>query len=934
MVSGLIARARSLWQGVRRRSDVEAEMQEEFRLHLELRTADLIRAGLSPDEATRRARIEFGSIEQFKDEGRGSRGLRRVDDLRFSLLDLKLGVRMLVRYPGLTLVGGLAMAFAIWLGAGAFELLTQVVRPTLPLPDGDRIVAIRNWDAATSRPEPRALHDFVTWRRQLRTVQDVGAYRTLERNLIIGEGRGEPVEVAEITASAFRVARVRPLLGRALVDADEQAGAPPVVVLGHDVWQRRFAGDPSVIGRVVRLGTLQSTVVGVMPERFGFPVAQNLWMPFRLRALDYSRRQGPAIQVFGRLARGASLDEAQAELATVGKRVAADFPETHAQLRPVVMPYAKSIVDVSGWRRSLFVMSVNVPLLLLILLVCGNVGLLMFARAATRESEIVVRTALGASRRRIVMQLFAEALVLGSVAVVVGLAAAGSGMRWVMGVIEAEFTDGRRLPFWFEGSLSETTVLYAVALTVLAALIGGVVPGLKVTRAVGSRLKEATAGGGGLRFGGVWTVVIVAQVAVTVAFPAVAMIVRRDAIQIESTDVGFPDEQFLTVHIEMDEDGKRQLSAISHQLTGESVSAVRADSARARFVARFQRSYEELERRVLSEPGVVGVTYGDRLPRMYHPHRLIEVDEGGSAPLHPQWPAYRVSSASVDPNFIDVVDAPVLAGRGFTSSDHASTAGVVIVNRSFVERVLGGRNPIGRRLRYVHFEEWSDKRPLEPGAWYEIVGVVRDMAMAVGEVAEPPHGDPKVAGIYHPVGPGGAYPTRMAVHLRGDPIAFTPRLRAIATAVDPTLRLYNITPLDEVNHGELKFLSFWFRLLMLVSSIALGLSLAGIYSVMAFTVSRRTREIGIRIALGANRRKVVTAIFARPFAQVGLGIAAGAGIVTFMALGITGGTLTPRQAALLVGYVALMMSVCMLACIVPTRRALGVEPTEALRAEG
>jgi putative ABC transport system permease protein len=224
---GLIARVRSLWFGVRRRVDVEGDMNDEFRLHVELRAADLERSGLSPAEATRQARLEFGSTEHYKEQGRRSRGLRRIDDFRMSWLDFKLGFRMLVRYPGLTIVGGLAMAFAIWIGSGAFELAVQIIRPSIPLPDGNRIVAIQNWDVITSRPDAHIAHDVVTWHETLKSVTDVGAYRALERNLIIGNGRGEPVEVAEITAAAFRMTRVPPLRGRKRLDAVVRPGAPP-----------------------------------------------------------------------------------------------------------------------------------------------------------------------------------------------------------------------------------------------------------------------------------------------------------------------------------------------------------------------------------------------------------------------------------------------------------------------------------------------------------------------------------------------------------------------------------------------------------------------------------------------------------------------------------------------------------------------------------
>jgi predicted permease len=841
-----------------------------------------------------------------------------------SRLDFKLGFRMLAKYPGLTLVGGLAIAFAIWIGAATFELATQVLRPAIPLDDGDRIVGVRLWDAKVSAPEARVARDFAAWRREVKSVQDLGAFRLLQRNLITGEGAGEPIEVAEISASAFRVARVPPMLGRTLVDDDEAEGAPPVVVIGHALWESRFGGDPNIIGRAVRLGRSQRAIVGVMPPGFEFPISQAFWVPLRLNPLDYEGRTGPSLRLFGRLAPDASLEEAQAELTAIGQRTAMDFPTTHEHLRPQVMPYARSIMEISLVEKAAL-LGLNVPVLLLLVLICGNVALLMFARVATRETEMVVRTALGASRARLIMQLFTEALVLGAIAAVVGLAAAGVGLDWVMRIVEVDMMQGRKLPFWFEGRLSTTTVLYAVGLTLLGAVIAGVVPALKVTRGVGMSLKGASAGSGGMRFGGVWTVIIISQVAVTVAFPAVAFFVKRDSRQIASVDVGFPTQEYLALRLEMDR---------------EPPPNAPADTSRATFLARYGQSYAELERRLLAEGAVAGVTYGERLPLMYHPHSLIEVDDGGAAPLNPEWPdGYRVSSVSVDPDFFSVLGAPILAGRPFHSGDFEANAVPVVVNQPFVRLVLGERSPIGRRLRYVTsggrtrrtigatFEAAERPLPVEQrGPWFEIVGVVRDMGMATGD-------DPKVAGIYHPVAPADAYPVQVAVHVKGDPQTFARHLRVLAAEIEPTLRLYDVEPLERERDAAAQGLAFWFQLFMLVSGVALLLSLAGIYAVMSFTVAKRTREIGIRIALGASQRRVLAAIFRRPLMQVALGIVCGAVVVTIMMHGI-GGMISVKQGALLVVYAIGMMGVCLLACVVPTRKALQVEPTEALRSEG
>jgi predicted permease len=882
-----------------RKDAVERELDEELAFHLEMETAKNLRAGMAPEEARRRAAITFGGMERFKEEVRDS---RRLGWLAGTSLDFRLGARMLAKYPGLTLVGGLAIAFAIAIGAATFEVVTQLVHPALPLDEGRRVVGIRNWDAAAYRVEGQALHDFAAWRVELRSVEELGAFRHLERNLTVPGGATEPVQVAEVSASAFRLARVPPLLGRALVEADEQPGAPAVVVIGHDEWRRRFGGDPGVVGRTVRLGSTPSTVVGVMPDGFGFPVSHGFWTPLRLSALDHPRGQGPEIGVFGRLAPGATLREARAEIATLGRRASADFPDTHRHLRPEVLPYAESIFPFKvGWALRASVYSVNLAVLMFLVLVCANVAALLFARTATREGEIVVRTALGASRGRIVMQLFAEALVLGGVAVVLGLAAAGLGLRWGMGVFESVTM---KLPFWFHAGLSPATVLYAGVLTVLGAGIAGVLPALKVTRGLQARLREAGVGSPGTGFGRLWTGVIVTQVAFTVAFLPIALSAEADIAAARSVRADFAAEEFLSARLELDREG---------------APGAPADTSRAARLARLRTVYATLERRLAAEPGVAGVTFADLLPRMDHPQRRIEVDGGGAAPADSAR-GLRVSSASVDADYFEVLGAPVVAGRHFHAGDLEAGRGTVIVNRSFVDRVLGGRNPVGRRVRYVGPPD--DEGTEEPGPWHEVVGVVPDLGMTMGDAGEG-------AGIYHPVAPGAAPPVHLAVRVRGEPEALEPRLRDLAASVDPGLRVYDVLPLDQVQRDLMATYGFWLRVALLAAGVVLLLATAGIYSIMSFTVSRRTREIGIRVALGADRRRIVAAVFSRSLAQIGLGVLVG----TLLVVALAGGVRSARMALLLSSGLGLMLAAGTLACIVPTRRALRIEPTEALRAE-
>jgi hypothetical protein len=426
-------------------------------------------------------------------------------------------------------------------------------------------------------------------------------------------------------------------------------------------------------------------------------------------------------------------------------------------------------------------------------------------------------------------------------------------------------------------------MLYTVVLTLIAAAVAGVLPALKMTgRKVDARLRQLAAGGGGLRFGRLWTAVIIAQVALTVAFPAGAFFVRRGVVETQTMDVGFAAEQYLSARLEMD----RQVS--------------------------FYATTRELTRRLAAEPVVASVTLTDHLPHTPYKPRMMELEAAAAA--RPNTPNYhRIVNASVDLNYFDALGARILAGRAFHSGDRNPGAPAVIVNESFVRGVLGGRNPLGQRIRYVD-------RVADQQTWYEIVGVVKDLGM----------GAPDSPGLYHAL-PDNAFPIHVAVHLRQDPAAFAPRLRALAASVDPELRLHNVLPLTEVGSSMWLEFDFLSKLLAGVSGIALLLSLAGIYAVTSLTVARRTREIGIRLALGADGRRVVASILARPVMHVGIGILSGGSITGALAYGVMHGALGVTESVVIVAYAALMMSVCLLACVVPTRRALRVQPTEALR---
>jgi predicted permease len=896
-----------------RSSRAERELAREIRSHLQLLEDQYLAKGMDAEEARYAARRAFGGVEQVKEHQREARMFRWLAGWP---MDLKLGGRMLVKYPGLTIVGGVAMAFAICVGTVIFQMLSLFVYPSLPLPQGDRLVRIRNWDVAANRAEPRALHDLHVWRSTLQSVTELGAWRDAARNLIVTEGDPHSVQVAEITPSAFRVADGTPLMGRVLTEADERPDAPSVAVIGYDVWRTRFGSDPAVLGRSVQLGTEHVAVVGVMREGFEFPIAHDVWTPLRIVNDAHAPRSGPAISVFGLLAPGATLDMAQAEVTAAGQRLASEQPATHAHLQPHVTPYTElggnpADKDEIGIMASIYFFAV-----MLLVLICSNVALLLFARAATRESELTMRTALGASRGRIVAQMFAEALVLGGVAAIAGLAAAHIALNtWGLPFLEANLG---RVPFWYDVSLSTATVLFAVGLTVLGSAIAGVIPALKITRGMGSRLKQATPGAGGLQFGGIWTVVIVVQVGVTVAFPALVYQEQWQLRHIQTFDAGFPTEEYLAARIQLD----------APPFTGENTEAMR-EAYRGAFAARL----EQLRQRVAAAPGVAGVTFVNRLPRDTRPQSYIELPEDATrkgqvgGPGDPETPLPEATVARIDPSYFDALDTGVLAGRPFTAADLAPGANVAIVDQGFVDQVLQGRNPIGQQVRFASDRSNPAKAP---NPWMEIVGVVKELGMGA------PTRRGRAAGLYLPARPERLDQVYMMVHLRADPLTFAPKLREIAIAVDHTLRLSEVQRVDQVTGVLIWILWLWLRVTLVMTAVALVLSLSGIYAVLSFVVARRTREIGIRVALGAGRWRVISAIFRRPLLQVGLGVVAGnallalAGNVEMEMPGYTG-ELSIGQLAILAAYGVVMLGVCLLACIVPTRRALSVEPTIALR---
>ncbi len=844
-----------------------------------------------------------------------TRAARRRFAMGVSWLDFKLGLRMLARYPGITVIGGVAMAFGIAMGAGAFQFFRDAAYPRLPYEGGDNLVRVFNMNTRTSLPDARTARDLEVWRSRLRSVTDLGAFSAGPRNLSLGQDDTAPVRAVAITASAFGLVKVPPLLGRPLLPTDDGPRAPPVAVIGYDLWQGRFGGDADIVGRIVHLGDEATTIVGVMPRGFEFPASFTLWTPLHLDATAYEPGSGPALAVLGRLAPGATLERAQAEVATMGERLAEVWPESHGELVARVNRFPPTAVQTGGVMSMGGILALGALFLMaLMALVCANVALLLFARAAAREGEIAVRSALGASRGRIVGQLFAEALALAAVALVIGLPAGSAALGWVLGIASSS---GEPFPFWFHQRLDPATVGYAVLLALVGASIAGVLPGLKITggHAQGS-LQRLAGRGSGSRLGRLWSGIIVTQVALTVMFVPVVLWLGAETWKIRTADPGFAATEFLSAELALD--------------GGEAFGSGEEAAADPVFGGRFRGDVQELERRLAAEPGVLGVAVATQLPGAWHERRPVEVD-APNASYPDEW-GNRAQLVSVAPGFFRVLGMDVVAGRGFDEGDAGSGERVVVVNESFVREFLGGRNAVGARLRYTGpgAASGAGPDPEEAGDWYRIVGVVRDVVMTIDP--DLPHN----AGIYHHLSPREAYSLKVAVHLSGDPTAFAGRLRTLASAVDPELRVDDPISLDQADRATLAAYDAWFRVVVVAGVLAMLLTNAGIFSIISYTVARRTREIGVRVALGADRRQVVTAVAGRMARLVATGVLVGSMLLALVVFAASEGTLepTPTRGALLLAHTLVMTLVCLLACVVPTRRALKIEPAEALAADG
>jgi putative ABC transport system permease protein len=826
---------------------------------------------------------------------------------RPSWVDVRLGLRTLVRTPGLSFVAVCALALGIPVGLAPMHAVDALERPLPGDPDG-RIRTLCYWRDTVH--EPATAGDYALWRTSLRSFGALAAYRPTTVNLdpdVDSAVAGLSVPGIEATASTFAILRTPAMIGRVLRADDERPGAPGAVVIGHDLWRARFGGDPAIVGRPLLIGGAPFSVVGVMPPAFRFPTSHQLWLPLRLPDDGAGPRAGAPLVVFGRLSDGVTPDAALGELQARTTALAArDLsrrssdgadPDVFARLHAAVLPAWHLTFDFpspGGLRALPEFALVQVLLLAPLLVACVNVGLLILAQTSTRASEFAVRTALGASRGRILTQVFVEFLVLAVIAAGAGLLILG----WLPGRLLTAL--GITVPYWIDTGLNAATVLRGLGLAAGCAVIAGVAPAVRMTgRSIDANIRRARASRSGTRLGGLSSALIVIDVAVAVVAIGVAggLWAKVQATRPSPSRDGVRAEEILSVTLD-----------------------VRA--AQRPQVARAQAALVDRLRR---EPDVRAVTFATALPRMDHPIRLMEVDQDAAAGAAPAGGPFRVRTARIAIDFFDQLGQPLVAGRGFDSRDLAEDAHTIIVNTTFAQRAFGSTSPIARRVR----QATSDRASVGP--WLEIVGVVGPMGV---HALTPSEDD----GVYLPLAEGDVNPVRLAIWARGTPAVLAPRVQELASAIDPTAVIAVPVPLDQMFEGDWYLLRAFVLAAAVLVGVLLSLAASALYAILSLVVSQRTREIGIRVALGANRWGIARTVAMRAVIQIGTGVLLGlpvAGGLCYEFLELTGaGASVPGAMAMASGLgVSVMLLVSFAACTVPTLRALRIAPIDALRWE-
>jgi predicted permease len=802
--------------------------------------------------------------------------------------DLRQSLRIVVRSPGFSAIAVVALALGIGLTTTMFSIVNGALFKGLPFPNSHQIVHLeRTNPSAGIESMEVTVHDYVDWAEQQQSFTDLAAYYSGTVN-VRGTERAERYQGAFVTANLFSLLGAQPVLGRGFQPGEDSPAAEQLAVIGYQMWRDRYDLDPGVVGQTIWANGAQTTIIGVMPEDFLFPVQEEVWLNHRQDAVQLERGGGVTLEVVGRLLPAVSMDQAMADMNRVADGIAAQYPETNEGVGALVKPFVDEYI---GDEAEGLLMAMLMATFLVLIVACANVANLLLARASARIREVAVRSALGAGRLQVVRKMVSESLVLSGMGATLGLGIAWFSVRAFDAAVE-----GTNPPYWLDFSFDSSVFLFVASLTVVGALASGLIPAIKATGAdINGILKDESRGSSGMKIGRLSRGLVMLEIALSAGLLVGAGLMIKSMTRLNTLDWGFNTEQVFTARVGLFETDYPE-------------------------VADRLAFFDEVELQLQAIPGAEAVSLSTSIPGSGSWGGYLGI-QGESYPTDQDYPRSRFQV--ITPGYFDTYDVEVLQGRAFTVQDDSEGQSVAIVNQRFAEQFFPGQDVLGKQIRAGRSESE------EP--WRTIIGVVPDLYMGGVGNSE----NPQEAGYYIPLRQTDARFLTMMVRTSGDPNALAPLMRDAVSAVDSDVPIYWPQTVQAALDQQTWFFRVFGVLFMGFGLAALFLASVGLYGVMSFSVSRRVTEVGIRMALGAEPGHVISMILRQGVGQIAVGLALGAGVALLVGQGVqlVLFEVQPRDPFIFLSIAGLLMATGMLATLIPASRATRVDPMVAFRAE-
>jgi putative ABC transport system permease protein len=868
----------------------EAEMVEEVGQHLEDQFAELApKIGAGP--ARERLLAQLGNQEFDEAIARRRRRAKPTRARTWSSTslwrDVRYGARSLRRSPGMVAAGTAALALGIGLTAVMYSVIYGMLIKGLPFENADRIALIYYADPAR-QDDQIPLADFIRYRQRQQTLDVMGGYFLGNAN-VSGGDRPDRVQVARMTAGTIDVTGVRPMLGRTFIAGDNDPGAPPTSVLSHSMWRDRYGADSSVVGKTLRVNGRPHTIIGVMPERFEFPLTTTkAWLALQTNASTLRPGEGPGLTVVGRLRARVAYERARAEFATLSRQLATERPPGTAEREAVVQPFVRGFLPARVYTLLYAMLG---AVLMVLLVACANVANLLLDRAVGRTREVGIRAALGASRLAVVRQSLVESAILALLAAVVGSGLAQVGIS----MFNRAMDDAEGL-FWMDVRLHPAVLAFVLIMAVFASMVSGLLPAMQSVRLdVSAILKDESHAASSLRVGRLSRMIVAVEIALSTTLILASGFITKSIVKLRTLEPGFATADVFTA----------------------SVTLTSRDTVRRRAF------FETLEHELTAIPGVAGAYLGSGLPGTGWGGDRVAV-EGRVYARDQDYPS--TYTLAVSPGFFDTFGVRVLRGRPIRASDRLETPRVVVVSEGFARRHFPSEDPIGRRIRLGERTEGE----AEGAAWLTIVGVMPTLYAASFNLRDP----------WPPEAVTAFWQERdvrsASIAMRGPPdIVGAAPIRKIVSAFDPEVPVYDAASMEDVLARPTGAVHLFGTMFVIFGVASLVLAAIGLYAVMAFSVSRRVRELGIRMALGASSGEVIRMVCRQGALQILIGMSVGlvaGGAVVRLARAVLF-DVRPNDPVVFVVVGAVLGMAAFVACVIPALRATRVDPLIALRSD-